>query len=151
MNDPERSSPDRHLDRRTVLKAAAGASAAVMVPRAVSGAVLANNNEIVALSARAAADYIRRGELSAERYAQALLERSKAHTNLNAVAHIDEAKLLQDAREVDRARVRGALLGPLAGLPVIIKDNVNTVASPPRRERNSLRTIARKRMRRSPT
>src|SRR5580658_5730322 len=78
MNDPERSSPDRHLDRRTVLKAAAGASAAVLAPRAVSGAVLANNNEIVVLSARAAADYIRLGELSAERYTQALLERYKA-------------------------------------------------------------------------
>ena len=130
MNDPERSLPDRHLDRRTVLKVAAGASAAVVAPCAVSGAVLVNNNEIVALSARAAADYTRRGELSAERYAQALLERYKAHTNLNAVAHIDEAKLLEDAREVDRARVRGAQLGPLAGLPVIIKDNVNTVGFP---------------------
>jgi hypothetical protein len=127
MTNSERSSPDHHLDRRTVLKVAAGASAAVVAPRAVSGAVLANNNEIVALSARAAADYIRRGELSAERYAQVLLERYKAHTNLNVVAHIDEAKLLEDAREVDRARVRGAQLGPLAGLPVIIKDNVNTV------------------------
>ena len=130
MNDPETSSPDRHLDRRTALKVAAGASASVVAPRAVSGSVLANNNEIVELSARAAADYIRRGELSAERYAQALLERYKAHTNLNAVAHIDEAKLLEDAREVDRARVRGAPLGPLAGLPVIIKDNVNTVGFP---------------------
>jgi Asp-tRNA(Asn)/Glu-tRNA(Gln) amidotransferase A subunit family amidase len=130
MNNPERSSPDRHLDRRTVLKVAAGASAAVVAARAVSGAVLANNNEIVALSARSAADYIRRGELSAERYAQVLLERYKAHTNLNVVAPIDEAKLLEDAREVDRARVRGAQLGPLAGLPVIIKDNVNTVGFP---------------------
>ena len=55
---------------------------------------------------------------------------SKAHTNLNAEAHIDEAKLLEDAREVDRARVRGAQLGPLAGLPIIIKDNVNTVGFP---------------------
>ena len=99
-------------------------------PRAVSGAVLANNKEIVALSARAAADYIRRGELSAERYAQALLERYKAHTDLNAVAHIDEVKLLEDAREVDRARMRGAQLGPLVGLPVIIKDNVNTFGFP---------------------
>jgi hypothetical protein len=130
MNDSERSSPDYHLDRRTVLKVAAGASAAVVAPRAVSGAVLANNNEIVALSARAAADYIRRGELSAECYAQVLLERYKAHTNLNAIAYIDEAKLLEGAREVDRARVRGAQLGPLAGLPVIIKDNVNTVGFP---------------------
>src|SRR6202011_1304187 len=100
---------DRNPDRRGVLKLAAGVSASAVAPRtSVSAAVLANNNEIVALSARAAADYIRRGELSAERYAQALLQRYKAHTTLNAVAHIDEAKLLEDAREVDRARVRGA-------------------------------------------
>src|SRR5262249_8597490 len=117
------------LPRRKFLHLAAGAAALSVMPRfaraqayptrpvrprTVSGAVLANNNEIVALSARAAADYIRRGELSAERYAQALLERYKAHTDLNAVAHIDEVKLLEDAREVDRARMRGAQLGPLA-------------------------------------
>ena len=131
MNKRNTISTDSNLDRRAVLKVAAGASAFAVAPCAsVSAAVLANNNEIVALTARAAADYIRRGELSAERYAQALLNRYKAHTNLNAVAHIDEAKLLEDAREVDRARVRGAQLGPLAGLPVIIKDNVNTVGFP---------------------
>jgi hypothetical protein len=66
MNNPDRSSPDHRWDRRTVLKVAAGASAAAVAPRAVSGAVLANNNEIVALSARAAADYIRRGDLPAD-------------------------------------------------------------------------------------
>ena len=140
-----------YLDRRAVLKVAAGASAFAVAPCAsVSAAVLANNNEIVALSARAAADYIRRGELSAERYAQALLQRYKAHTNLNAVAHIDEAKLLEDAREVDRARVRGAQLGPLAGRSSSRTTSTRS-ASPPPRERDSSRTIARKQMRRSPT
>jgi indoleacetamide hydrolase len=130
MNDPERSSPDRDLDRRTVLKLAAGASATVVAPRAASGAVLANNNEIIALTARAAVDYIRRGELSAERYAQALVEQYKGHANLNAVAHMDEARLLEDARAVDRSRAQGAQLGALAGLPMILKDNINTVGFP---------------------
>ena len=77
---------DCNLDRRTVLKVAAGISAfAVTRPAPGFAAVLANNGEIVALSARAAADYIRRGELSAEGYARALLDRYKAHTNLNTV------------------------------------------------------------------
>jgi Asp-tRNA(Asn)/Glu-tRNA(Gln) amidotransferase A subunit family amidase len=120
-----------HVDRRAVLKAAAGASAfAVASGRSVSSAVLANNNEIVVLTARAAVDYIRRGELNAERYAQALVERCKTHANLNAVAHMDEARLLEDARAVDRTRARGGQLGPLAGLPMIIKDNINTVGFP---------------------
>ena len=81
---------DCDLHRRTVLKFGAGISAFSVASREpVSEAVLANNGEIVALSARAAADYMRRGDLSAERYARVLLDRYKAHTNLNAVTYID--------------------------------------------------------------
>jgi len=131
MNKRNTISTDSNLDRRAVLKVAAGASAFAVAPCAsVSAAVLANNNEIVVLTARAAVDYIRRGELSAERYAQALVERYKAHTNLNAVAYMDEARLLENARAVDRSRAQGAQLGALAGLPMILKDNINTVGFP---------------------
>jgi Asp-tRNA(Asn)/Glu-tRNA(Gln) amidotransferase A subunit family amidase len=131
MNKLGTISTDGYLDRRAVLKLAAGVSAfAVASHTPVSAAVLANNGEIVALSARAAVDYVRRGELSAERYARALLSLYKEHKNLNAVTYIDETRLLEEAREVDRARARGAQLGPLAGLPIILKDNINTVGFP---------------------
>ena len=131
MTEPDTVSTDCNLDRRDLLKLAAGASAfAVAAEAPASAAAPANNGEIVALSARAAAEHIRRGELSAERYAQALLAQYKAHTNLNAVVYIDEAKLGEDAREVDRARARGAQLPSLAGLPIILKDNINTVGFP---------------------
>jgi indoleacetamide hydrolase len=131
MDQRNAVSMDCDLDRRDVLKLAAGASALAVAPQApASAAVPANDGEIVALSARAAADHIRRGELSAERYAKVLLDRYKAHTNLNAVTYIDEAKLAEDAREIDRARARGAQLGPLAGLLIILKDNINTVGFP---------------------
>src|SRR4030088_397455 len=131
MNKRNTISTDSNLDRRAVLKVAAGASAFAVAPCAsVSAGVLANNNEIVVLTARAAVDYIRRGELSAERYAEALVERYKAHTNLNAVAYVDEARLLESARAVDRSRAQGAQLGALAGLPMILKDNINTLGFP---------------------
>ena len=131
MSTPDAFSTNCDLDRRTVLKFGAGISAsAVAFHGPVYAAVLSNNNEIAALSARAAVDYVRRGELSAERYTQVLLDRYKAYTNLNTVAHIDEARLLEDAREIDRARARGAQLGPLAGLPMMLKDNINTVGFP---------------------
>jgi indoleacetamide hydrolase len=131
MNQLNTISMNCDLDRRSVLQLAAGASAlAVAAQNPASAAVLANNWEIVALSARAAADYIRRGELSAERYAQVLLDKYKEHKNLNAVTYIDEARLLEDAREHDRARLRGEQHGPLAGLPIIVKDNINTVGFP---------------------
>ena len=131
MNKRNTISTDSNLDRRAILKVAAGASAFAVAPCAsASAAVLANNNEIVVLTSRAAVDYIRRGELSAERYAQALVERYKAHTNLNAVAYMDEARLLENARAVDRSRAQGAQLGALAGLPMILKDNINTIGFP---------------------
>jgi indoleacetamide hydrolase len=131
MNKGNPISTNTDFDRRAVVKAVAGVSALALAPcGSVSAAVLANDNEIVALTARAAADYIKRGEISAERYALALLGRYKTHTNLNTVTYIDEAKLLEEAREVDRARARGAQLAPLAGLPIIIKDNINTVGFP---------------------
>ena len=131
MKKPNAVSTDCDLDRRTVLKFGAGISASAVASRGpVFAAVLANNNEIVALSARAVVDYVRRGELSAERYSQVLLDRYKAHTNLNTVTYIDEARLMEDAREIDRARARGAQLGPLAGLPMMLKDNINTVGFP---------------------
>jgi hypothetical protein len=113
MNRLNAISIDCNIDRRTVLKFVAGVSASAVAPHtSVSAPVLANNGEIIALSARAAADYIKRGELSAERYAQALLGQYKAHTNLNTVTYLDETRLAEEAREIDRARARGAQLGP---------------------------------------
>ena len=74
MKKPNAVSTDWDLDRRTVLKFGAGISAfAVASHGPVSAAVLANNNETVALSARAVVDYVRRGELSAERYPRCCL------------------------------------------------------------------------------
>jgi hypothetical protein len=46
------------------------------------------------------------------RYALALLDQYNAHTNLNTVTHIDQMRVAEDAREIDRARARGARLGP---------------------------------------
>jgi len=46
------------------------------------------------------------------------LDQYKAHTKLNAVTYIDEAKLAEDARAIDRSRAQGAQLA-LAGLPII--------------------------------
>jgi Asp-tRNA(Asn)/Glu-tRNA(Gln) amidotransferase A subunit family amidase len=94
---------------------------------ALRAATPAANVEIIELSATAAVDRIRRGDLSAERYAQVLLDQYRAHKNLNTVTYIDEAQALEDARAVDQARAKGAQLGRLAGLPIMLKDNINTV------------------------
>ena len=44
---------------------------------------------------------------------------------VGAFLQVDEEGALQQAREVDRKRAAGEALGPLAGIPVALKDNIN--------------------------
>lgn len=82
--------------------------------------------ELAELSARRALDLIRAGELPAETYVRALLERARALADLNAFIHLDEAGALACARRVDADRAAGRPLPALAGLPIVVKDNINT-------------------------
>lgn len=82
------------------------------------------------LSAAEAVRCIAAGELRAEEYASRLLARYRELKALNAVTWIDEARVLEDARAVDRKRAKGERLGMLGGLPVIIKDNIDVTGTP---------------------
>ena len=73
---------------------------------------------------------MRRGELSAEEYAAALLQRCEAGEHLNAFITLDPQRVLEAAREADRRRASGEELGPLHGLPIPVKDSVNTKEYP---------------------
>ena len=118
----------RDISRRAfVLGAAAGAAisaAGAKVPadardmRAMSG--------LCDLSAVDAVAHMAQGALSAERYAQALIARCRAAHALNAFITFDPAKVLEDARSRDLERLAGRKPGPLFGLPIPVKDSVNT-------------------------
>lgn len=82
------------------------------------------------LSASAAALAMQRGELSSEAYTAALLERAQAGAQLNAFITLPAGQILEAAREADRARVRGEATGSLHGLPIAVKDAVNTKDMP---------------------
>ena len=76
------------------------------------------------LGAREVIERVRNGDLRAENYVAALLDRQRRFAALNALTWIDEPRALEDARRIDRKRASGAALGVLAGLPVVIKDNI---------------------------
>jgi Asp-tRNA(Asn)/Glu-tRNA(Gln) amidotransferase A subunit family amidase len=82
------------------------------------------------LTAVAAVTAMRRGEVKAEDYARALLDRAQALETLNAFRTLDREMVLEAARAADRARASGAALGLLHGLPIPVKDSVNTKALP---------------------
>lgn len=102
-----------------------------------SGAVACNRGEeranapvipdrLTELSAIDATRAMRQGEVSAEAYAAALLHRCEAGKHLNAFITLHPPRVLEAAREADRRRASGAELGPLHGLPIPVKDSVNT-------------------------
>jgi mandelamide amidase len=104
----------------------AGATAVVAIPPGAGPPSAAPPDPLCDLDAVEAIARIARGDLSAERYAGALLERCRGARALNAFITLDPDRVLTDARERDRERRAGKALGPLFGLPIPVKDSVNT-------------------------
>jgi len=82
------------------------------------------------LSATAAVAAIKAGDITAEAYARALLDRATRLEALNAFIVISHDTVLEAARAADVIRVTGSRLGALHGLPIPVKDSVNTTAYP---------------------
>jgi aspartyl-tRNA(Asn)/glutamyl-tRNA(Gln) amidotransferase subunit A len=76
------------------------------------------------MSARELAEAVRAGSRSARQVIEEALARLDAAAPLNAVAHHDAERALAEADALDAARAAGEPLGPLAGVPVILKDNL---------------------------
>jgi indoleacetamide hydrolase len=86
--------------------------------------------DLCSLGAAAAAGAMRRGEITAEAYATALLARCSASTGLNAFISLQPDAVLEAARAADRARATGARLGALHGIPIPLKDSINSADLP---------------------
>jgi aspartyl-tRNA(Asn)/glutamyl-tRNA(Gln) amidotransferase subunit A len=83
------------------------------------------------MSAAALGRAIAEGETSAVEVATAHLDRIAAvDERVHAFLHIDSEGALAAARAVDEARAGGATLGPLAGVPVAVKDVIATRGVP---------------------
>jgi mandelamide amidase len=69
---------------------------------------------------------IRDGRFSAESVATEVLDRFDRFQHLGTLISHDPAALLEAARRADRVRASGGPLGPLHGVPILIKDNIDT-------------------------
>lgn len=87
--------------------------------------------DLLALSAVALRDRLAAGAISAETLVAACLDRiAEAEPQVQAWAWLDGAAALEQARALDRARVAGRTIGPLHGLPVGLKDIIDTRGIP---------------------
>ena len=82
------------------------------------------------LGVREAADAIRTGGLTAETLADTLLARCAAAASLNAFITLAPDDVRAAARRADEHRRRGGRLGPLHGVPLALKDNIDTADFP---------------------
>ena len=77
-------------------------------------------------SARELAALVRDGRVSAVEIARAHLDRvAEAEPWTRALVHVDAEDVLAQAAAVDVRRAQGRSTGPLAGVPVVVKDNVD--------------------------
>ncbi len=87
--------------------------------------------DITSLTAAEVLAAVRDGRASAEEIVGAFLARIRAdEPRVQAWAWLDEERALQQARNIDRVRREGHATGPLHGLPVGLKDIIDTADMP---------------------
>src|SRR5712672_222224 len=90
-------------------------------------AATATSDDITSASASELADAIRSKKLSSRMIVEAHLERiAKVNPKLNAVVQLTAEAARKEADEADAALARGEIKGPLHGVPITIKDTLET-------------------------
>lgn len=114
------------MQRRLVLKMLAATSLSEFAISASASA----RDRILELDCTDLLARIRDGSLRAEKVCAKFLQQYERQRSLNVVTWIDPSNVLSRARSVDQARARGARLPVLAGLPILVKDCIDTVGFP---------------------
>ena len=129
----------KRLNRRQFLKAAGCISASSMLLKQYTS--LANSteptialstdtwshNDLIDLSVKTLAEELRTKKISSVELVQTYLNRiDEVNPWLNAVIHTTAESALADARNADAMLMRGMSLGPLHGIPMTVKDSLNT-------------------------
>ncbi len=117
-------------NRREFLQAGAAASVALSFMKNASAnnslAYGEANGELIETTVEELQAKMRSGELSAKKLVEKYLERIKdVDPKLNSVIETNP-DALKIAEELDRERKSGRLRSPLHGIPVLIKDNIDT-------------------------
>ncbi len=68
---------------------------------------------------------VRQGKVTASTLVEGALEKADAKAALNAFITLDSDGALSNARRVDAMVANGDAPGPLAGVPMVVKDNIN--------------------------
>jgi aspartyl-tRNA(Asn)/glutamyl-tRNA(Gln) amidotransferase subunit A len=111
-----------HVTRRSWL-----AGATVAATQLAKSSNAAASSDPLQWSLIQAADGLQKRTVSSEELTKLCLARiHKLEPQLNAVITLQEETALAQARECDRQRAAGNSVGPLQGIPIALKDNIDT-------------------------
>jgi len=99
-------------------------------PTTVASTPANRSAELAFASAAEIAARVRRRELSPFEVARAMVERADAHRSLNAFITLRPEAVLREARQLEDRVQAGEDLGPLAGVPVAVKDLMHVKGYP---------------------
>lgn len=68
-----------------------------------------------------------KGEVTSEQLTSMCFEQIEKTKEINALLSLCKESALKTAKEIDEKRKRGEKLGALAGIPVVLKDNINYI------------------------
>ena len=112
--------------RRDILKTSLSLAAGVaFIPLQHASVAMANTTSSPSTAAEIV-QAIHAKKITAVSVVQAAIERAEKLKDLNALIFLNKDAALAAARDVDA----GKITGPLAGLPIVVKDNINTKDMP---------------------
>src|ERR1700761_1500854 len=134
--DLTRPAADQRVPRRRAAPLPAGRRGAVPGPRGGTAAVqgapdpdggLIMSSDLTRMTAAELSETLQRQDVSATEVTQAHLDRiARDDGDVRAFLHVAAEQALAAARAVDDRRAAGEQLGPLAGVPVALKDVFTT-------------------------
>ena len=86
--------------------------------------------ELDTLTAAQAATDMCSGKYSSETLVAAVLARARSRADLNAFITLDETGAMSAAKAADATRKNGIRCKPLAGVPIVVKDNIQVAGLP---------------------
>ena len=125
------SSRIARLTRRTFLRSA-GACAVVMVSplSRVAGGPSRQDRDLSFLTLKQASEMVHNRRVSSRELAQACLDRiDRLHPVVNAFITVTRPEAITQAEAADTEIRRGHWRGPLHGIPIGLKDNIDTITA----------------------
>ncbi|MDI7261801.1 MAG: amidase [Thermodesulfobacteriota bacterium] len=122
----------REMDRRTFMKTSLTIGAGLALTASMNDRVWGKSpagNDLVDLPLSQLSRMIRNGEISSKRLVETYLERIRkidGPNGINSYITVAADAALKDAEELDKLAEGKKFKGPLHGLPIAIKDNLDT-------------------------